>query len=188
MAAVETVERGTARVQDAHDIEQMYRRHGGAVYRRCLRFLGCPFEAEAAMQEVFLSMLGRIGGLKEPDKAANYLFRVTTNTCLKHLRKAVRRGCVEVPDRHLGPRSAVDGSADAGAGPEALVADLSLLRHCIGLASGRMQRAVCLHFLEEMSFEEIGEEMGISPQHVGRLVRMFRQRVSKERSRLEYGR
>ncbi len=164
-------------------IESLYRRHGGAVYRRCLRFLGSHAEAEVAVQEVFLRILRKLDGLVEPERAANYLFRISTNYCIKRLRSMARKAAHEVSDAEMEGNE--DTARFGGEDPERRVGSRALLRRCIGLASGRMQEVVLLFFLEEMTLEEVGRELSMTPQHAGRLVKRFRERVLRERPLLE---
>jgi RNA polymerase sigma factor (sigma-70 family) len=119
-------------------LEELYGTYGGAVYRRCLRMLGSSDEAESMVQEVFLAMLPRIEKLGEPEKAAHYLFRITTNQCLKRLRRVALRRRTELPE--LQNREQADDFGGMGRDPSQTVPDVLELRRCIGLVRGRMQR------------------------------------------------
>ena len=153
---------------DNSRIEELYREFGGAVYRRCLRMLGNSAEAEGAMQEVFLRMLPKLDTLQDGDKAANYLFRVSTNFCLNRLRTQRRRLRTVELDEHI---------ADPVSNPEDVVVNRRLLADCLAGLTRRPRLVVYLHLLEGLTQAEVAEAAGLSRQHVGRIIRAFRRRV-----------
>lgn len=74
-----------------HRFGDLVARHKTLVFRTAWRMMGSEADAEDVMQEVFL----KLHGLRE-EPASAWIYRVTVNLCLDHLRK--RRMVVEVPE------------------------------------------------------------------------------------------
>lgn len=80
------------------DIEAVYRRHIGTVYRLCYSFLGSAAEAEDAAQAVFLSLVEHPRAFNDAEHEKAWLITCAQNRCRDVLRSArlSRRG--EMPD------------------------------------------------------------------------------------------
>jgi RNA polymerase sigma-70 factor (ECF subfamily) len=85
------------------------------VYRYALARLGNVTEAEDATEEVFLKMLGAIGGFRWRDVPfSSWLFRIAHNQCATHYRRLAQRGgphaelSSELIDWRDGPAQAVE--------------------------------------------------------------------------------
>ncbi|MEC4175413.1 sigma-70 family RNA polymerase sigma factor [Adlercreutzia sp. R7] len=80
------------------DMETVYRRHIGTVYRLCYSFLGSAAEAEDAAQAVFLSLVERPRTFNDAEHEKAWLITCVQNRCRDVLRSArvSRRG--EMPD------------------------------------------------------------------------------------------
>jgi len=128
-------------------------------------------DAEGAVQEVFLRMLPKLDRLRDSDKAANYLFRVSTNYCLNRLRAQRRKPPTVQLDEHL---------AGQLSNPEDMVVNRRFVADCLDNLSERPRLVVYLHLLEGLTQEEVAEAAGLSRQHVGRIVRAFRRRVLRD--------
>jgi RNA polymerase sigma-70 factor (ECF subfamily) len=87
----ETVDR--ARTGDQAALADLYDWYMPRVYRYALARLGNVAEAEDATEEVFLKMLGAIGGFRWRDVPfSSWLFRIAHNQCATHYRRLAQRG------------------------------------------------------------------------------------------------
>lgn len=88
------------------DIEAVYRRHIGTVYRLCYSFLGSAAEAEDAAQAVFLSLVEHPRAFNDAEHEKAWLITCAQNRCRDVLRSArvSRRGEMpdEIPDERRG--------------------------------------------------------------------------------------
>lgn len=88
------------------DIEAVYRRHIGTVYRLCYSFLGSAAEAEDAAQAVFLSLVEHPRAFNDAEHEKAWLIICAQNRCRDVLRSArvSRRGEMpdEIPDERRG--------------------------------------------------------------------------------------
>ena len=80
------------------DIEAVYRRHIGTVYRLCYSFLGSAAEAEDAAQAVFLSLVERPRAFNDAEHAKAWLIACAQNRCRDVLRSARVSRRAEMPD------------------------------------------------------------------------------------------
>lgn len=61
--------------------------YSGMIFNICLGFLKNPWEAEELTQDVYLHAMRKLNSLRKEDKLKQWLFRITRNTCLNHIRK-----------------------------------------------------------------------------------------------------
>jgi RNA polymerase sigma-70 factor, ECF subfamily len=81
----ETVQR--AREGDPNAFQALYKIYGRYVYGRCLQLTRDPVVAEELSQDVFLQIWRKISGFRGQSKFKTWVYKVTTNTVLLHLRK-----------------------------------------------------------------------------------------------------
>src|SRR5512140_2099465 len=80
------------------DVEDLSRRYGPMVLRRCRQLLRDDDEALDACQDVFVRLLEHRGGLHD-SYPSSLLYRIATNVCLNRIRD--RRRQPETPDEAL---------------------------------------------------------------------------------------
>ena len=72
------------------DVDELYRRYGPMVIRRCRRILWDEEEARDAAQDVFVQLLMKQKHLRD-DAPSSLLYRMATNLCLNRIRDDRRR-------------------------------------------------------------------------------------------------
>ncbi len=65
----------------------LLKRHQNSIYRFAVRFLEDTFEAEDIAQETFIRFLGAAASYRPEASLRTYLFRITRNLCIDHVRK-----------------------------------------------------------------------------------------------------
>ena len=75
------------RAGDIGAYRRVFERYEQPLLRTAGRILGCPQEAEDAVQETFLKLYRGIGGYRTGSPFSTYLFRILINTCTDILRK-----------------------------------------------------------------------------------------------------
>src|SRR5215475_8314185 len=75
---------------DPAAFEHLYRTQSKAVYNLCLRMLKNTSDAEDLTQQVFLRLFRKIGTFRGDSCLATWLYRVTFNAVLMHLRRSKR--------------------------------------------------------------------------------------------------
>ncbi|MBR7026020.1 MAG: sigma-70 family RNA polymerase sigma factor [Bacteroidales bacterium] len=147
------------------EFEIIVREHKGTIYTVCYMFSNDRDEVADLFQEILIN-LWRGSGTFRGDSALNsWIWKVALNTCIIYDRKQ-KRGIKTEPlsmDIDL-----FDDTAEENR-------QISLLRDRIGKL-GPFDRAIVLLWLENLSYEEIGQIVGITPGNVSvRLVRIREQ-------------
>ncbi|PCC68594.1 RNA polymerase sigma-70 factor, ECF subfamily [Nannocystis exedens] len=148
-------------------LDRLYRRHHRAVYQLALRYgLGNEAWAEDVVQDVFLILLDRLPTLEDTGQLDGWLYRVTTNRCLRKLRRDafLNRPLV----RWLLAR---DGAAETS--PEQQVfarRDLERARSALAALPARERVVVGMCHLDGKSQREVCEILGLSKGYVSKLL------------------
>lgn len=128
--------------------------HRAELTAYCRRMLGCPFEAEDAVQETLLRGWRGSGRFQGRAALRTWLYRIATNVCLDSLGHAGRRP-VPVDD--------LPEPADAGGEPDPSESALERerLRLAIGVAIGtlppRQRAALLLHDVLSWRASEVAD-------------------------------
>ena len=148
----------------------LYDRHERRAYNLCYRITGSPDDAADATQETFLKVLERLPGLAGREvNFGSYLLtaaRHASYDAIERRRRAAPAG--EIPD------SAVPVAA--GAGPEApeplalRAAHQEDIRAANALLPARQREALVLREVEELSYDQVAEVMGMNRNSVAQLI------------------
>ena len=162
---------------DADAFEPLVRAHEKAVYNLALRFLEKPEDAEDAAQEAFVKAYRSLESFQRESRFSTWLYRIVTNVCLDMLRARRRRQerplevendeeereTLEIPDERFSPERLLDRKLTR----EAVQRGLNAL-------SEEGRSVLLLREIRGMSYEEIGETLGLEPGTVR--SRIFRAR------------
>jgi RNA polymerase sigma-70 factor, ECF subfamily len=154
----EAIER--AKTGDVNGYETLYHLHKGRVYSWCLRVTGNPSDAEDLTQEAFLQLFRKISTFRGDSNFTTWLYRMTLNINLMHLRKRRISGVpLEVSKEYLEQTTASLHS------PHCAVL-FSVERLSIGRALGCLsehQRAVfVLHDIQGLTHGEVARSLGVT--------------------------
>jgi RNA polymerase sigma-70 factor (ECF subfamily) len=151
---------------DAAEFDALLTRHGGAVYGFVRRLVGAE-AAEDLTQEAWLAIWRALPGFRGEAKVTTWMFTIAARACDRHRRRA---RLALVTDDDLGDLD------DHRPGPEGRLLDQELaqvVRDAIDSLPARMREAVHLRCLEDQSYAEIAQVLGVP--------------VGTVRSRLHYG-
>lgn len=143
---------------------QMVREQKSTIYLVCYMFSKDKSEVDDLVQEVLLNLWRGFGSFEGRSGIRTWVYRVSLNTCISSARKKKRFGTLPLNmDIDLFDESDADNR------------QTGLLHRRIS----RLQpfdRAIVLLWLENLSYEEIGQIVGISTKNVSvRLVRIKEQ-------------
>ena len=140
---------------------RLVREHKSTIYSVCYMFSQDEDEVNDLFQETLINMWKGIENFREESKISTWIYRVALNTCLLQERKKKR----EVPKVPLTMDVNFFEDNDAKS------TQVRQLHQRIGKL-GLVDRALVMLWLEGMSYDEIGDVMGISAKNVG--VKLFR--------------
>ena len=140
---------------------QLVNEHKSTIYSVCYMFSQDEDEVNDLFQETLINMWKGIESFRDESKISTWIYRVALNTCLLQERKKKK----EVQKVPLTMDVNFFEDTDANA------TQVRQLHQRIGKL-GLVDRAIVMMWLEDMSYDEIGAVMGITPQNVG--VKLFR--------------
>ncbi|MCB9745555.1 MAG: sigma-70 family RNA polymerase sigma factor [Alphaproteobacteria bacterium] len=150
------------------DIADLYRRYGDLVLGRCRTLMRNEADAQEACQDVFLRMHRYRSAFRHEASPSTYLFRVTTTTCLNRIRSRKRRR-EELQDEPM-----VVPVADSVLNNHEV---RDLVERLLEGVDPKTQACVIYHFVDGMTYQEIGDLMGLSAAAIRKRVGGFRRAV-----------
>lgn len=139
---------------------QLVAEHKSTIYTVCYMFSKDEDEVSDLFQEVLVNLWKGFASFEGRSHVRTWIYRVSLNTCITADRKKKRHRTVPLT-MDINPFE--DQDADSR--------QIQLLNRRIGKL-GPFDRAIVLLWLENMSYEEIGQVIGITTKNVS--VRLFR--------------
>jgi RNA polymerase sigma-70 factor (ECF subfamily) len=146
------------RAGDANAFEELYRQHARRLYSLAVRMIGSADDAEDLLQEVFLQAHRKLGGFRGESTLGTWLYRLTMNHCLDHLRG--RQAKMSRATESLDEEGAVEPVAPAPVLPPAI--SRMDLERAIDLLPPGSKAAFLLHDVQGFEHREIAEILGVS--------------------------
>jgi RNA polymerase sigma factor (sigma-70 family) len=187
-AAADTDLVAAIRGGDDTAFEELFRRYQQRVTAYVARMVGCREHAEEITQEAFISALRR---LRETDQAIAFkawIYGIARNGAIDHIRARSRRG-TEVGYDHVEGFIEPTGALAVSA-PEAAVENkqaLTDLQGAFGGLSEAHHQILVMRELEGLSYDQLGERLGMSRSQVESTLFRARRRLEEEYSELVSG-
>jgi RNA polymerase sigma factor (sigma-70 family) len=157
----------------------LYERHHRRIFAFCLSRLGSREDAEDAVQTTFMNAQRGLRSGVVPEFELAWLFAIARNVCRNSRDSATRRGRVEAV-RDLEALQDVVPMPERGG-------DVSLaeLMQAVGAIPERQRRALLLREFQDLSYDDIAVELGISITAVETLIFRARRSVAGQLGRRE---
>ena len=166
---------------DMEAFEVLVKRYDRKVFHHCLRLVGNEEESTDLTQEVFIKVFRSIANYEHTYAFYTWLYRITVNCCIDHIRKKKRRIQGVSLTRQYSDENGDQGREfevpDVTQVPEAMLANKELkkeLREAIESLSDKLKVIIVLKEFEGFSYEEIAEILNVSRGTVK--SRLFRAR------------
>ena len=147
-------------LQNEQDFSRIVREHKSTIYTVCYMFSKDEDEVNDLFQEALINLWKGLQNFRGESDVRTWLYRISLNTCISCDRKK-RKGKTIPLSMNINPFT--DSDEDSR--------QVQQLNRRISQL-GPFDRAIILLWLENMSYEEIGEIVGISTKNVS--VRLFR--------------
>lgn len=158
------------------DVEELYRKYGPMVFRRCFALLKDESLAEDAAQDVFVRVLNRRDSLRA-EYPCSLLYRIATNVSLNALRSRRRSRTTGDPDL----LDAIASSEDLQGGVAARgLLDFIFRSDSEDPARTSTRTIAVLHYVDGLTLEETAEIAGMSVSGVRKRLRVLKDRVRAE--------
>ena len=145
---------------DQHAWEQIVRLHWRKVFNLAYKFVGKHDEAEDLTQDIFLKIFKALATFDRRANFQTWIVSISRNLCIDHyrsVRKERQTIAREVDTGDLQP-----ASADRGPYQAAEHQDLrELLRQALQALPATLRTAVILRDLQELSYQEIADQLGL---------------------------
>jgi len=158
------------------EVGEAYRRYGALVLRRCQRILRDRAAAEDAVQDVFVRLWRYGDAFREAESKVLWLYRVADRCCFDRLTRRGARLEINIADASL---ALIDDACQSKS-----VEDREVVMCFLDRFDDRVKQVAVLHYLDEMTQEEIAAATGWSRQTVFKKLVFLRDRAAALRMRL----
>jgi RNA polymerase sigma-70 factor (ECF subfamily) len=144
------------------------------ILRICRVYAWNPQDQEDLYQEVLFQIWRALPNLKEKSHANTWLYRVALNTAITFVRKQTAAGRRSTPLEHDQLRELAESRQQ---NPAPHNPQLDSLYEAINQLD-KLEKAIITLFLEDLSYEEIGEVLGLNTSHVGVMLHRAKKKLS----------
>lgn len=150
-------------MDDRQKVDALYRQLGPVIYRRCLKLLRNPADAEDATQEVFVRVARGLSQFTYGESHLPWAYEIATRVCLNRLRDARRHA------------AALDGLAMPGAAAQGLpeLSDRQLAQRVMARFEGRSATIAAYALIDGMTQDEVAAALKLDRKTVGVRLKRF---------------
>ena len=159
---------------DEHRFLELVNENQNRILKVCRVYAWNPSDQEDLYQEILFQIWRALPGLKENAYANTWLYRIAINTSISFTRKRTARGGRALQfdhaelTRHIEARQTHDHQHDD---------TLSKLYEAIAQLDA-VERALITLFLEDLSYEQIADVLGVSANNVGVMLHRAKKKLS----------
>jgi len=172
-------------LRDPDVLRKAYEAHSKGLFNLAYRLVSDRQWAEDILQETYVRAFTRAETFQEGGKVSTWLYRICMNLCYDHLRARRYRqmASLDAPIAHAGDEGPSTWSATLESGvPEAArVAEnrdaATTVRRFVDELPEREKAVVVLHQYHEMTFEEIGEVLGLTSRTAQNCLRRAKEKL-----------
>lgn len=140
------------------------------IYKVCNLYAHDEEDKKDLFQEVVLQAWSAYGRFRAESKASTWLYRIALNTAIVHIRKTNRNKHITYPELlHIDIADTGDTNREEYKILQQLIGDLPPL-----------EKALIILFLEDRSYQEIGEIMGLTVTNVGTRLGRIKEKLKKK--------
>ncbi len=145
------------------------------ILRICHVYAWTAAEREDLYQEVLFQIWRALPGLQEQVHANTWLYRVALNTAISHVRKATadKRDAVPMAQDEMRETIEKRQTAMAEQNPQ-----IERLYEAIGKLD-KVERALVTLFLEDLSYAEMADVLGLNASHVGVMLHRAKKKLGQ---------
>lgn len=149
-------------------LRQLYERYGASVYARCRQVLGHPEAAEDAMHDIFVKVHHNLPRVPKDEggEALRWIYRVTTNHCLNHLRDQRRR--LELQEENA-PAPTLEAAWEEG------MLNRQIARRLMRHLDPKLAEPAWLYYVDGVDQGEVAQMLGVSRRTVINRLNAFKE-------------
>ncbi|GAB3518103.1 RNA polymerase sigma factor [Emticicia fontis] len=153
------------------DFIQLINTNRGLIYKVCNLYCRDDDDKKDLFQEIVLQLWTSYASFRKESLSTTWLYRVALNTAISNFRKESRkpeRSAISASELQIPDMNLYQSDSE----------DLGLLRQAIEKLS-EIEKAIIMLYLEDKSYDEIAEIIGITNSNVG--VRINRIKIKLEK-------
>ncbi len=159
------------------DVAALYATHSEQLRNVCLRLTRDPSAADDLSQEAFARLIARLPSLSGDVNIAAYLQVTARNLYLNGLRDHSREFADDLIEARIAPDDELERDPTRAA---LLVEQIDQMRRSTARLNGRQRRALVLREVEGLSYAEIADQLGTSPEAIAQILARARMRLRAE--------
>lgn len=148
----------------------LLKQHQKIIYKVCKLYMDMHSEREDLFQEITLQAWKAYGSFRGESKFSTWLYRVSLNTAITYFRKEKKRQVIYTTD------ALPDRSEEAF---EPIEEQVHMMYAAIGELS-KIDKAIVMLYLEDFSYNEIGDMMGITANNVAVKMNRIKMKLRTE--------
>ena len=169
---------------DQHAWDLIVRQYWRKVFNVAYKFVGKHDEAEDLTQDIFLKIFKALGTFDRRANFQTWIVSISRNLCIDHYR-SVRKERQTIA-RDVDSNDLQPASTERGPYAAAEHQDLrELLRVALGKLPTTLRTAVVLRDLQELSYQEIADRLGLPEGTVKSRINRGRLELARQLKRLE---
>ena len=160
---------------------ELVKKYQKAVHTLAWQKIGDFHIAEDITQDVFLKVYQRLHTLKDPKQFSGWLYVITSNLCATWLRKKrIRTEPIDDEETTMTPKDAYSQHVVEERNKTAAEAQREVVKKLLAKLKESERTVMTLHYLGEMTVEEISRFLGVSGSTIKSRLRRARNRLQKE--------
>jgi RNA polymerase sigma-70 factor, ECF subfamily len=144
------------------------------ILKICRAYAWNPSDRDDLYQEILFQIWRALPGLKENAYIGTWLYRVALNTSISFVRKHASRNTRATPGEPGDLARRIESAQQPEASDEGRLAQL----YEAIAELNETEKALVLLFLEDLSYEEIADALGLSANHVGVALHRVKKKLS----------
>ncbi len=150
---------------------RLIKEHQGIIHKVCSIYCNDPVDKQDLFQEIVLQIWRAYPSFKGQSKVSTWMYRIGLNTAISLFRKKKRRP-------QLQALSPIEYQIAATPVDQELEERLKLLRRAIEKLN-KVEKAIIMLYLEEHSYTQIAEIMGMSESNIGVKIHRIKSKLKQ---------
>ena len=159
---------------DEHRFLELVTENRNRILRVCRVYAWNAADQDDLYQEILFQIWRGLPTLKEKQFANTWFYRVAINTAISFARKRASRACRVVHFEHADLTRTIESRQTTEENADDRIADLYTAIYKLD----PLEKALVTLFLEDFTYEQMAEAMGISANHVGVMLHRAKKKLS----------
>ena len=159
---------------DEHKFLELVTENRNRILRLCRVYAWNSADQDDLYQEILLQIWRGLRGLKENQFANTWLYRVAINTAISFVRKRAAGSIRVVHFEHADLTRTIESRQTTQENSDDRIADLYTAIYKLD----PLEKAIITLFLEDFTYEQMAEALGMSANHVGVMLHRAKKKLS----------